>query len=624
MAPIFSRRVSVTAALLTCVGIAVVGFGSYGEQVRAMPPMLILPMILLLVTVLGSIASRNAEDVNRGTAVVDPLTGLLNRVALQTRATELQLHAAASPDRVGLIVVDIDHFKQVNDVHGHAAGDAVLVEVAARLRHELGTAGAVFRFGGEEFVVLLQSTNVSTAAGWAERLRYAIRKAPIDGIDVTASFGVAVTREGQGFEYRDLFVEADAGLYLAKSRGRDRVCAAADVESGAAPAGRPEVLGAVRRTTDVRPAAPDPAGNPADEAWSVRLGGRDEGNWLVADAIERAHVVDLLERSAKDSDINGMISFLGLALCGFWLEWWLLIPSVVTGLFWKVCTTRIPKVRRPEFAALAGLLMIVLAGALGGILADPMVLFGLPFGALVIFGACAGFNQFGAFVIGLTAMVATLLAGFLIDAQAVIDTPFIVAFPLALIAANALLGEATGRSAREHRVAAITDALTGSLNRAALDARIPQLAQQAPTSGAPITLMVVDIDHFKAVNDVHGHDVGDAVLSEVSYRIRSSLRAFDSMYRIGGEEFVVIVTDTTAADAAVIAERARRTVEKQQASGVAVTVSIGVSTASSTDPFNYDEVFAQADERLYRAKLTGRNRVVDAEPVPGELTLLAA
>ncbi len=628
MAPIFARRVSVSAAILTSLGLIGVALGSYGDQVRAMPPILILPVMMILVAVLGAMASRDAEHVNRSTAVVDPLTGLLNRVALQSYAAELALQARASGASVGLLIADLDHFKQVNDVHGHATGDEVLVEAAARLRAALGSEVPLFRFGGEEFVVLLPNVPFADVTALAERLRGTVAATQMAGIEVRASFGVGFCADGTDFDYEQLFQQADAALYEAKATGRDRVCASVQVDE--APLASKPVDGAVERRAAALAAARSLAavdGRAAreavpDGAYSVRLQGGD-GNWLVADATERGHVVDLLQRCAKDSDFNSMISFVALMVCGLWLDWWGMIPIVIAGAFWKVCTSVLPTSKRPEYAALCGLMAIILASAVSMPLANQTILFALPMGALITVGASATFRWRGAAVIAATAVIGTTGAALVMDAAAVAATPFILAFPIALILATSYLGHAMGRSAREHRVASITDGLTGTLNRAALDARIPLLVQQSLSASAGLAIFVVDIDHFKRVNDEHGHDIGDEVLSEVSYRLRRSLRAFDSVYRVGGEEFVIVLTNITGPDARMVAERTRRVIEVNPISAIPATVSIGVAWVPGGRSLDYDATFQLADDRLYRAKQTGRNRVVDAGDFT-ELELLAA
>ncbi|MEN0012477.1 MAG: diguanylate cyclase [Solirubrobacteraceae bacterium] len=615
MAPLFARRVTISAALLTAIGLVAVAMATYGPQVAADPPKLILPVMLMLVVVLGAMASRDAEDVNRSTAVVDPLTGLLNRVALQTRASELALDAAAGGARPALLIADVDHFKAVNDRHGHAAGDAVLIEIADRLRATVATAGGIYRFGGEEFVVLMPDATPAAAIDVAERIREIVAATPVAGISLTVSVGVAAGTDGAAFDYRAAFADADRALYLAKSSGRDRVCGAAlstVVEPIVAPA---------RRATDgprVPTSAPTSTGGTsatADPGWGVRLRGSDDGNWLVADGVDRGHVVDLLERSAKDSETNSAIVLATLLVSGLWLHWWGLIPSIAAGVVWQICTRQLPKARRPEFAILAGLVMLVAASGVTTALADRPILYALPMGALFTLGAAASFRKAGATVIGATAVVTTVATALVIDPRGVAHAPFILIFSVCFAVSTVILGEAMGRSAREHRIASITDGLTGALNRAALEARIPLIVQQSTVARIDTSVLVIDIDHFKRVNDTHGHDAGDAVLVDVARRLRGALRAFDSMYRVGGEEFVVLLVAAGETEARGIAERMRRAVADEPVAGLPVTVSVGAATAAAGRAFDYDATFAVADEHLYVAKQSGRDRVVVAADV---------
>jgi diguanylate cyclase (GGDEF)-like protein len=155
----------------------------------------------------------------------DPLTGLANRRHFDaTLAAELKrFDRYATP--VSLVMVDLDHFKRVNDTYGHAGGDAVLAEVARRLQTMTRETDLVARFGGEEMCVVLPSTSLDGAAQLAERLREVLAASPVpfDGepIPVTASFGVATaTRIGGP---AGLIRDADAALYRAKHQGRNRV-----------------------------------------------------------------------------------------------------------------------------------------------------------------------------------------------------------------------------------------------------------------------------------------------------------------------------------------------------------------------------------------------------------------
>lgn len=156
----------------------------------------------------------------------DPLTGLCNRAALnETLEREVQ-RARRHEHALSLVVMDVDHFKRINDRHGHAAGDAVLRAVSERIRGSIRDTDVAFRFGGEEFVVLLNETPLVGAGIVAERLRSILAASPIvldDGTAhvITASLGVATLSDHDDAD--DLFKAADDAMYRAKRAGRDRV-----------------------------------------------------------------------------------------------------------------------------------------------------------------------------------------------------------------------------------------------------------------------------------------------------------------------------------------------------------------------------------------------------------------
>jgi len=161
---------------------------------------------------------------------------------------------------------------------------------------------------------------------------------------------------------------------------------------------------------------------------------------------------------------------------------------------------------------------------------------------------------------------------------------------------------------------AVTDQLTGLHNRRYMTGQLEALMQRAGQGGDPVALLVIDIDHFKKVNDSFGHDVGDEVLREFAVRLASNVRAIDLPVRHGGEEFVVVMPDTDLEDARRIAERIRLHVAgapftvmggDQQ---LQVTISIGVasSTGGQDSP---NALMKRADEAVYEAKSRGRNRV---------------
>ena len=156
---------------------------------------------------------------------------------------------------------------------------------------------------------------------------------------------------------------------------------------------------------------------------------------------------------------------------------------------------------------------------------------------------------------------------------------------------------------------ALTDALTGLANRRAVFDQLAQLARSSPDQGQPLALVMFDIDHFKRVNDTHGHQTGDAVLQRIAELARRQVQGGDLVGRIGGEEFVWLLPDVDAGRARELAERLREDIERESSSGglPCVTVSIGMALLRRGD--TPEQLIARADEALYLAKKNGRNRV---------------
>lgn len=160
---------------------------------------------------------------------------------------------------------------------------------------------------------------------------------------------------------------------------------------------------------------------------------------------------------------------------------------------------------------------------------------------------------------------------------------------------------------------ALTDALTGLANRRAFREALESELARVARHGRPASLLFLDLDHFKAVNDTHGHAVGDEVLEGFSVVLKRACRRGDLAARVGGEEFALLLPATGRAPAALVAERVRRVVEFRplgRAVPVPVTVSIGVvGTEDLSEGASADELLRRADAALYRAKDEGRNRV---------------
>jgi diguanylate cyclase (GGDEF)-like protein len=166
----------------------------------------------------------------------------------------------------------------------------------------------------------------------------------------------------------------------------------------------------------------------------------------------------------------------------------------------------------------------------------------------------------------------------------------------------------------------LTDALTGVYNRRYMDRRLAEEIARARRQSYGLSCLYIDVDHFKQVNDSHGHQAGDDVLREVAARIKAELRMSDALGRFGGEEFVALLIDADLESASLVAQRIRASVAGQSfllgdGQGLEVTVSVGVAALDGVDREQAveevaHELVARADQALYRAKENGRNQVV--------------
>jgi two-component system, cell cycle response regulator len=162
-------------------------------------------------------------------------------------------------------------------------------------------------------------------------------------------------------------------------------------------------------------------------------------------------------------------------------------------------------------------------------------------------------------------------------------------------------------SARESlQFAATHDSLTGLINRGEIVSLIERELSRGKRESRPIGIILADIDHFKSVNDSLGHAAADAVLREVSERLKSGLRSYDGVGRYGGEEFVLILP---GCDLAATVRRAQQICRRVSSAGIRVTLNMGISILQASDDASVESVLNEADVALYRAKEKGRNRV---------------
>ncbi|MEH2286080.1 GGDEF domain-containing protein [Nostoc sp.] len=164
---------------------------------------------------------------------------------------------------------------------------------------------------------------------------------------------------------------------------------------------------------------------------------------------------------------------------------------------------------------------------------------------------------------------------------------------------------------------ALADSLTELNNRRALEWDLPRQIQRARTQKTSLSLIILDVDHFKKVNDTHGHLVGDRILQVLCQRLRHNLRCQDTAFRYGGEEFVIILANTTDEEALIVARRLNRVVSDEPFAlndklTINVTISLGTASLQAEDDEKGESLLHRADQCLLQAKTSGRNRVINS------------
>jgi len=353
------------------------------------------------------------------------------------------------------------------------------------------------------------------------------------------------------------------------------------------------------------PALPRPRRRPADAS-----GHSAESLAAIRDEARRERLLDMEMRVRRYRTACFAILALALAAIGPEVGWLWILPLAFGFCGFVVADRFMHASKHPAVwvAGAWGILPLLLAAAVvatGGAVSPVLMWFALPAVTLGV-----RFEPRG-MVIGTAYILVLFFAStVLLDPAAAGDHRQTLVTAAALILSTVILSGALVESDRAHRRSSTLDPLTGLSNRNALEQRLAELDGQ-PTSRAEGTshaLLLCDLDHFKQVNDKLGHATGDAVLQEVAYVMRASLRAGDSIYRVGGEEILVVLPGAAREDAVEIAERLRRAVRESRPVGVGVTVSIGVAV-SGAERVNSDDLVARADAALYTAKAGGRDTV---------------
>jgi diguanylate cyclase (GGDEF)-like protein len=206
---------------------------------------------------------------------------------------------------------------------------------------------------------------------------------------------------------------------------------------------------------------------------------------------------------------------------------------------------------------------------------------------------------------------AALLTVAVPEAWSVLEHPLAVRVAVTLLAVStfsAIFVRVISVQQRNLHAHAVTDPLTGLSNRILLSSTLEQAVQQSRRTSTPMTLATLDLDHFKSINDTLGHDAGDKVLGAIGELLRTRIRRSDKVFRLGGEEFLLLLHDTDADHARQLAEDLRHTVESRALlPDRRITASLGLATLQTDE--DWASWMKRADENLYRAKKAGRNRV---------------
>ncbi|HET8615127.1 MAG TPA: GGDEF domain-containing protein [Actinomycetales bacterium] len=495
---------------------------------------------------------RQLVDVCR----LDPLTGCLNRAGFEARFGQELARAARSGERLALVLVDLDNFKETNDTYGHAAGDELLTWTAQTLLDGVRGHDLVGRLGGDEFGVVLTVLAEEGAATASARLQERL------GDRSPASVGLAVLPD-DGSDAASLRRVADRRLYDDKARrGRPQVPRQAQ---RAAPAEVPVTM----------LAAPARRGTHERRRRAIEQTGR-----LIA-----ANVAIGVLYVAVFTSTHRLV-MLGLLLAAIALG-----GALALGADHLASAKRVGPLMTGS--AVVGCGIVVVVTLLDGGFGSPLsigILSPIPLVALAAPPARAMLT--GGLMVGAYVAVA-VLAG---PAEPWVAVWHLVVFGVVSVACGTQ-GRAAARQRARLSHLSRTDVMTGCLNRRGFEEHVRSALARAERGGPSPTLLMIDLDKFKQVNDTYGHAAGDELLQWVARTLKSVLRAEDSVARLGGDEFAVLLSACPSAEAPVVADRLRSRLAER------TSVSLGSATLGEHGD-DLEALYWHADALLYAEKAT--------------------
>lgn len=592
------------------------------------------PHMLMYFLVIGLMVYfwRKREQAITRLSLTDPLTNLHNRRSILDHASKEMARSERHGKPVAVAIIDLDNFKQINDRWGHAGGDRVLKAAAQCLKQNVRQCDVVGRFGGEEFLVLLPDSTSDDATTQMERCRVALEQLQVyadtgERIAVTGSFGVACNAGNRTLDLETLVSAADQALYEAKSQGRNRIALADTAAlSPHVPRHHPPMRTRKRQPQVIwlfnQLVRGGPVWTPVRKTVLILFIGCSQllfySFWTLM----------LLTPEARNNIVNVDFVLYILPFCSL----------VVTGMIVLASSGFLVNRRNPNASWYQYLGQLYYAGA--------FVFFGylvgtlsMPVGIILISGPLIGMIFFELRYIAPACVISVLGLIALTYASALDLVPYAPVMPtgrpdftqvssvwllsfymfvmphmiVAIYVADMTFGHWRERGIRARELSR-TDVLTGIPNRRSILDILEKEIARTWRHGPPLAVALLDLDHFKKINDTWGHPVGDAVLQHATQLLQGTLRQCDTMGRFGGEEFMLVLPDTTQEGAAATLERCRKILEEnpmQQESGPAITVtaSFGLTCNAHCMTLSSEQLIRAADDALYNAKRSGRNRI---------------
>ncbi len=587
-------------------------------------------LMALLVAVVRSDEQRLRRSLLQG-STTDSLTGLLNRRAFAPAYARALDEARESGDGVSVVLVDLDHFKRFNDSHGHLAGDAALRRVAAVLQAAAEPGDLIARLGGEEFALVLRGRGLAAAQRTCDRIAATLgpagTQAPTDALDrasirdglraqlaavlpagashddapsapaqvakhldagapvppLTASYGIVHISPREQVDPEEAFGRADDALYAAKRSGRDRVAIWAD---GRTILGPPIHVAGLLAIGTVEPlAAPAEAGRAEPEPETL--------------VDRRARV--LFQAAATMFVIGGLNVFVGVSMLDMSesvARWQWVIGSVMVIIGIGLSVVR-GSLRLAGAIGFVGILGVSAVLATVEPLVSAPLFYAWPVAMVGYFAAPRVVPR----AIGWLAL--TLIVALAITTQPVDKVGLFVG---TVLNTAMLAGLITAMRWREDRLTeelqhtAAIDPLTGTLTRRAF---LPTVEGWMRAGRPGLALLLVDVDHFKRYNDVHGHLAGDDALRRAARALQAAVPEGALVCRFGGEEFAIALEHGGMPVARVCADRIA---EELRQDPDALTISAGIAVVRHGE-LAVEKLVARADQGLYAAKAAGRARV---------------